>query len=530
MRVIPDEISVDVRSTAERRVHAALKALPDNECVAFHSVNLPEHSRKRLGEIDFLLITPEMLLTIEVKGGAISRHGGQWVYGRGLPRSEGPFEQARSAMFAQENRLKRLVGQSRMQQVASGFLVITPDVDLPVSSEWAPETYLGSTAYDGGQGLARALERARRYWPPKNASALPTIPGKLRKELERMIRQDFERIPTLAARSRELDENYKRLTEQQYVFVDVFSHNPRTLVEGGAGSGKTFLAAEAARRWAGSGRVLVCCASPCLAAFLRQILQHENLTVLPFDGLGSTAPDSYDMIIVDEAQDLMTIERLDRLDQVLRGGLDAGRWLFMADPNNQVIEASTFDPDAFDHLLSTNPVRVPLTSNCRNTSQIVRQTQLYTRADLGVAKAGDGAPVSFCQVQDEADEAARLDAHIDALSADDVRPGEITVVSASGSWESTSARLSRRYSKMVRQPDQIGPEVQDRITWATVEEVKGLENRFVCVVDLDADALEERLDRLYVAMTRPRIHLWIACRPKTTTRLEQLVRSSLRQP
>ena len=528
MRVIPNEISVDVQSTAERRVHAALKAVPDTECVAFHSVNLPEHSRKRLGEIDFLLITPEMLLTIEVKGGAISRRGGLWVYGNSPPRREGPFDQARSAMFAQEDRLKKLLGQDRMRQVASGFLVITPDVDLPPSTEWAPETYLGSTAYDGGRGLARALERARRYWPPKNTQAAPNIPPRLRKELERVIREDFERFPTLAARSRELDENYKRLTEQQYVFVDVFSRNARTLVEGGAGSGKTFLAAEAARRWAGSGKVLVTCASPCLATFLRQILHHENISVAPFDGIGSTPPDHYDMLIVDEAQDLMTFDRLDRLDRVLRGGLDTGRWIFMADPNNQVLDVSAFDHDAFEHLLLTNPVRVPLTSNCRNTSQIVRQTQLYTRADLGVAKAGDGYPVTFCEVRDEADEAAKLDAHLDALSADDVPPRDITVVSASGTWETTSARFSRRHRRMVRLPDQLGPTVQNRITWATVNEIKGLENRFVCVVDLDAGALEKRLDRLYVAMTRPRTHLWIACRPDTWTRLEQLVRSSLR--
>ncbi|MFI7694229.1 NERD domain-containing protein [Nonomuraea sp. NPDC049655] len=532
MRVIPGEISVStVRSSAERRVHAALRALPDTDSVAFHSVNLPEHAYKRLGEIDFLLITPEVLLTIEVKGGPISRQDGRWVFGHGshrTPRSESPFDQARSAMYAQEARLKSAIGSSQMHQVASGYLVITTDVDLPPSTEWAPEMYLGSTAFDEGRGLQRALERARRYWPPKNRGAGSVIPSRLRRELERAIRDDFELLPTLAARSRTLDESFRRLTADQYAFIDVFSANNRTFCEGGAGSGKTFLAAEAARRWAVSGRVLVTCASPCLAAFLGSLLGHENIIVKSFNELGTVASDSFDMLIVDEAQDLMTFDCLERFDQVLRGGLDEGHWVVMADPNNQVLDIAGFDADALAHLLSIHPARVPLNSNCRNTTQIVQQTQLYTRADLGVAKAGAGDPVTFCGVQGEADEGTALDKHLDKLFANDVRPGDITVVSIGSDWETTSARGSTRFRKMVRLPEQLSaPSPRDRITWATVDEIKGLENRFVCVLDLDEDALADRLDRLYVAMTRPRIHLWIACRRETSAALERLVRSTL---
>jgi hypothetical protein len=533
VRVIPDEISVAVRSTAERRVHTALKEVPDAESVALHSVNLPEHAYKRFGEIDFLVITPEVLLTVEVKGGQIGVQNGRWVFGSGARQSvkvEGPFEQARSAMIAQESRLKRLIGESRMRQVASGFLVITPDVDLPRSTERAVETYVGSTAYDGGRGLERALLRARSYWPRKNQGTLPVIPPKLRREIEQAIRQDFERIPTLAARSRALDEDFKRLTTDQYILVDIFSANPRTYCEGGAGSGKTFLAAEVARRRASAGRVLVTCANPRLSNYLRKALPYDEITVIPFDGLASTAPDSFDMLVVDEAQDLMTFDRLDRLDQILHGGLEQGRWVFMADPNNQVLETSRFDPEALAHLLAANPARVPLTSNCRNTEEIVQQTQLYTRADLGVAKAGRGEPVTFREVLDEQDEGVRLDEHLDALFEDEVRPGDVTIVSVAGDRERTSARGSRRFRKMVRLADQMNaPTPQDRITWATVEEVKGLENRFVCIVDLDAEVLAGRLDRLYVAMTRPRIHLWVACRPKTKDALAELVRAGITQ-
>lgn len=524
MRVIPNEIFPSVRSRAERQVHAALKSLPDDKCVAFHSVNLPDHEYKRLGEIDFLLVTPEMLLSIEVKGGSLSRRDGRWVYGSGQRRGtspEGPFNQARSAMHSLEGRLKDTLGNRDMAQVSSGFLVITPDIDLPPSSEWAPSTYLGSAEYDRGRGLARALKEARRYWPPKNRLDHRTIPSDIRRRLINAIRADFDRAPGLAARANMLEESFKQLTEDQYRFIDVFDANDRTLCTGGAGSGKTFLAAEAARRWSASGSVLLTCASPCLSTFLQDVLRDSGVTVMPFESLANVAPNTFDRLIVDEAQDLMTFDHLDTLDRVLRNGLEAGRWVVLADSNNQVLDPRRFDPDGFEHLKSLQPAKIHLRNNCRNTAEIVRQTQVYTNADIGVTTAGAGDPVIFRDVQNGEDEADQLDSYLDTLFDGQVRPEDVTVVSVSGEWEATSARRSRRFRRMVRLPQQLG-QPRSRVTWATVDEIKGLENRFVCVIDLDADVPSERLSALYVAMTRARTNLWIACRPETSAALKNL--------
>ncbi|MFD0651579.1 nuclease-related domain-containing protein [Streptomyces malaysiensis subsp. malaysiensis] len=67
MRIIPSEISNSTRSLAERSVFTALKAIPDDRSVALHTVHLPRHHKKRVGEIDFVVIMPDILLFIEVK-------------------------------------------------------------------------------------------------------------------------------------------------------------------------------------------------------------------------------------------------------------------------------------------------------------------------------------------------------------------------------------------------------------------------------------------------------------------------------
>src|ERR1044072_1676759 len=161
MRIIPSEISSNTSSRAERNVFAALKAIPDDQSVALHTVHLPRHHKKRVGEIDFVVITPDLLLFIEVKGGRVHPRDGKWYYGppgREDGPKESPFAQVSGGMHEFEREIGALVGNLRDQGVPSGYLVITPDVDLQRTTEFEPQQYLGATAYDGGRGLAQGIE------------------------------------------------------------------------------------------------------------------------------------------------------------------------------------------------------------------------------------------------------------------------------------------------------------------------------------------------------------------------------------
>ncbi|MDX3231149.1 nuclease-related domain-containing DEAD/DEAH box helicase [Streptomyces sp. ME19-01-6] len=526
MRIIPSEISSSTRSQAERSVFAALKAIPDDQSVALHTVHLPRHRKKRVGEIDFVVIMPDILLFIEVKGGGAHQRDGKWYYGppgREEGPKESPFAQASGGMHEFEREIGALIGNLRDHGVPSGYLVITTDVDIQRMTEFEPQQYLGATAYAGGRGLAQGIERATHFWLTRNRWARTPIPASLRKKMLDAIRPDFDRVPNLQSRLSHLDVAFERLTKEQLDRLDELESNPRLIWTGGAGTGKTFLAAEAARRKSVHGSVLFTCASTTLATHMGRILDDDAITVLPFDRLDEVQGRVFDHLIVDEAQDLMTFERLDTLEALVSGGFAEGRWIFMLDQNNQVLTPDAYDPDAWEYLRPLGFVYGPMKRNCRNTVQIVDQVRMYTGADLGVASAGEGEPVRFADARDAQHEATVLDAYVNELVREGVSPRDITLLSASGDWEAGSARLSQRVSKIERFADVVGTDrTKHRLTWSSVADFKGHENHVVCLIDLEAEHLEGRLDALYVAWTRARAQLWVVCRPGTRQRLKDL--------
>ncbi|MGW1836428.1 NERD domain-containing protein [Streptomyces sp. NPDC002067] len=526
MRIIPSEISSSTKSPAERSVFAALKAIPDDQSVALHSVHLPRHHKKRVGEIDFVVITPDMLLFIEVKGGEVHQHDGKWYYGplaSGASPRESPFAQASGGMHEFERQIGALVGDLRDHGVPSGYLVITTNVDIERTTEFEPEQYLGGAAYNGGRGLAKGIERATRFWLTRNRWAKTPISSGLRKKMLEAIRPDFDRVPNLQSRLSDLDVIFERLTDEQLDRLDELESVPRLIWTGGAGTGKTFLAAEAARRRAANGSVLFTCASATLASHLRRHLSDEGVTVLPFDRLDEVRSRTFDQLIVDEAQDLMSFARLDTLERLVSGGLAGGRWIFMLDQNNQILAPETYDPEAWGYLHDLGSPYGPMKRNCRNTVQIVKQTRFYTGADLGVASAGEGEPVRFVEVRDAQEEATALDAYVNELVEEGVSLRNVTLLSASGNWETSSARLSQRASKIEKFTDVVGTDrTKHRLTWSSIPDFKGHENHVVCLTDLEPEHLEGRLDGLYVALTRARAQLWVACRPGTHRKLKDL--------
>ncbi|SNY88458.1 Nuclease-related domain-containing protein [Nocardia amikacinitolerans] len=526
MRVVPSEISRSTKSHAERSVFAALKKIPDDQSVALHAVHLPQHHKKRVGEIDFVVIMPHMLLFIEVKGGRVCVRDGRWYYGppgREEGPKESPFAQASGGMHEFEREIGERIGHLRDHGVPSGYLVITTDVDIQRTTEFEPEQYIGATAYAGGRGLEQGIKRATRFWLARNRWARTPISASLRAKMLDAVRPEFDRVPNLQSRLTSLEVAFERLTNEQIDRLDELESNPRLIWTGGAGTGKTFLAAEAARRKSAHGSVLFTCASPTLATHLRRILADHPITVLPFDRLDELRGRTFDQLIVDEAQDLMTFESLGILEELVSDGLTGGRWIFMLDQNNQVLAPDTYEADAWNLLQSMGSTYGPMKRNCRNTVQIVTQVRAYTGADLGVASAGEGEPVRFIDVQNAQEEATALDDYVNELVAEDVSPRDVTLLSASGEWESSSARLSQRSSRIERFTDVVGADRRKpRLTWSSVSDFKGHENHVVCLIDFGPEHLEDRLDALYVAWTRARAQLWVACQPGVRERLKEL--------
>lgn len=512
----------------ERRVHAAIKGL-DMAGVALHSLNLPEHSYKITSELDFVLVLEKIILVVEVKGAQVSCAGGVWTYsdraGHVRTSAEGPFKQADSGMYALKERIEAFLGKSWLRDVAFGWVVITPDAELPHSSfEWAPETYIGRGKFRREGGLRQGVSAAAEYWLSKQRGSRP-LGSAATSQLVNCLRPELEMVPPLSVRAGHLHDLFERLTAEQLERLDMMADNPRLLCTGGAGTGKTFLAAEAARRGVAQGlRTAVVCRSHVLASFLRGRLP-ATINVLALGDLEKSQTGPYDLVVVDEAQDLMTFSVLDSLDRAVAGGLPEGRWIFFYDPNSQSRVHDAFDPAAEQYLASLGAARAKLTRNCRNTREIAFSTRAHTGADIGVAIAGGGPEVQFPAVLDEEAEAAFLEAKLRELRDADVADSDVTVLSARGDWETSVVRRTRSYRKgrIVPLEDAVAQRwPSERVTWSSIVDFKGLENSFICVVDLDDLGDERALELLYVALTRARAGLWVATRPSVADQLADL--------
>ncbi len=507
MRLVPPlERFGRVESAAERRVAGLLEQIDLGEpATCFYSVHLPHHEYKRMSEIDFLIVMDGFVLVVEVKGGRLGRRDGIWTftdrYGHVHEKREGPFQQARSAMFALEKDLR-----ARAPQLAPSFgaVVVTPDQMLDADAEWDPAECIGGASMSVS-GLRDGLLRAVKFWRARQHAVAP---GARHKDLVALLRPDFDRIPKLSLTASAFEEEYVALAAEQYAMLAGSELNDRVLCVGGAGSGKTLLAVETARRAAGDGaRVLLTCRSPGVVELMTKSLGSSSVDCVLWSDIGDR--DAYEVLVVDEAQDLLNVEDWLRMDGLVAGGLDGGRWRLFCDPNNQANVVGKFDAAVYEDVRSRAAIyRLPF--NCRNTATIVTQTQLITGADLGIAKAGEGPQVEYVRTKDDAETASFLDQRLRHLLDDEIHPDDIVVLTMRDVVEDSAALSSRAWARGRLLDAERRPTERGHPRLVTTQAFKGLEAAHVLVIDVDDLAEPMSMARLYVAMTRPRVSLWVA--------------------
>ncbi|WP_062306644.1 NERD domain-containing protein [Demequina subtropica] len=503
MILIPDLIDIERNATsdAERKLARLLSRVDlDPNAVAFHSVNLRSHEHKQQAEADFVILWRGVVVVVEVKGGGVRKHDGVWYsvnrHGDWKKLRESPMAQAQSAAFA----LRDILREERTDWFAHEALVVTPDIDSPPHSvEWRATHWLAKDDMNVAS-LGSALDVV-----VVGARSAPTGQKRARPdELRARLFGEFTRVPVIDAQRGAVIEEQNRATEGQARVLAALARNPRVLASGGAGTGKSLILAEGAKQEAEQGReVLITFGSPGLVGFFAPRIAGRDIALLPFHEL--RGDEQYDVVFVDEAQDLMTPEGMDRIDAVVKGGRSGGRWRMFLDPNNQAHVDGAFDEDVLA-IVSEDAASFDLDLNVRNTGAIVHVVQQYLGADVGDPGIVHGEKVQWHTPDGPADLGAAEEVAA-RLVADGATRSEIWIVLTSA----TEA-----------------PHISDRgFTVTSPRFAKGLEAEHVIVCDLPRVFNDVARAAFYVAVTRARVSLHIVTTNDDKKNLQQLIRKQL---
>ena len=553
-RMLPNVKPTEIEHASEEPVYRALRDELDANYVVLHSYPWLRPWRGEAlaeGEADFVVLHPSRgLLVLEVKGGDSIRHdGNRWFRDtqKGARDFQDPFNQARRNMHALLDIVReRSGGRIRKQDFVHGYAVVFPHLDY----EGQPPPNADRAIIISRRSLPimnQAIESAFAAWTDGPRS-LPN--DQYHMLLNDCLMPQFRIFRPVGPDISQAAEQLLELTETQaQVFTGLYVQD-RVLVEGAAGSGKTFLALHRALAFAREGRkTLFVCFNRELATWLRRQVQDDPTTVdfrdllmvkhfhglaadlakeadidfRPADGGSPTTafwddevPDlmeqaivkldmegqsfHFDAIVVDEAQDF-TLGWWYALTQSLLSEADGPLYAFI-DPNQSLRGVVQWPEVEFAS-------RFKLTINCRNTRRIAVASASVLDLDPNTfPRAPVGGPLRVFRASSPSNQKGLVVQQLRSLlRREGVAPEQIAIIGP-------AAKANGSLSDLTKIDDvSVVTSVQKwrdggGVLVTTARSFKGLEAEVVVLYDLGGFGQLFRREDLYVACTRAKVLLF----------------------
>jgi hypothetical protein len=561
-KMLPNVMGADAPGS-ERRIFELLRGSPRTaDWTVLHSLGLSSAYSGAYGEVDFVAIVPGRgIICIEVKGGRVQCQAGVWTTtdrnDKTHALSRSPFQQAREGMFKVLEAVRKRFGpHSAEARCPLGWVVIFTDTSAPPPSpDFTSEELIDSRDL-GGDPIAKlkacpSLEQANRRLGPPSKETLSSLCG--------FLRPDFDRVAMLSTTLWDIETRIGVLTGEQYAVLDHIVENESSLVHGGAGTGKTMLAVELARRAVAEGRsVLLTCFNRELGHWLEarakemgdqvraghlhrllrdQILSSDlrgELVEGQFDRgfyeLGALAVASgaaqVDLVLVDEAQDFPADALVDVIEAYGTGGDRPPSRVLFADFSRQALYAAPSDSRAVIKA-KLAPAYFSLLRNCRNTRRIASETEALTGSFECKAFEAQpvGIPVERFFYPDARGQIRAVDRALQQLRSEGFSAEDIVILGGQRRERSCLANVDSCGG--FRIVDREGRTASTQVPYSTIHAFKGLESSAVILIDVDPqpDGAGDAL--LYVAMTRARSRLIMILSERARSEIQRRERENI---
>lgn len=510
-------------SYGEEQIFKSLKTLNDSWTI-FHSINWQKRNingKISWGEADFVIMNKNYgILVVEVKSGGISFKDGEWYQTR-LDNNEtnkmkNPFSQANRSKYKFRELFENRFGFS--EKIFVEKIVWFPSINaeelnnIQLPQEYDKRLILTSKSLFDPE---RTIIGAYNYY---NSTKFNQISDSAYKEVFNLMLPEFNLIPELSSKYDEINYRFNQLTREQEKILNFIEFQNTIAIEGGAGTGKTFIALEYARRASNNGKVLFLCFNKYLNDFLNSNYSHDNVDYFNIYGFiakgigASTITDNnmlkelkninitkfgYNTIIIDEAQDY-DFSILKYLRDI---SVDNNyNFVIFYDKNQQVIKSN------FSSIIKDFDCKLTLKNNCRNTIKIQSTINSIFSLPLNYyCYSIEGIMPSMYYSDNKDSIISNMESEIDKLISNGVKIEDITILTLLTENESILSEISH-----IGKYDISNSREKDKIFFTTSRKFKGLESDAVIVVDFDIrNNNEDFIRNFYVSTSRAKINLLI---------------------
>lgn len=516
-KIIPEKVMYFNASYGEKKVYDSLKKLPDDYTV-FYSVAWQQKDRVRQnvtwGESDFTILHPNKgILVIEVKSGGISYKNGEWLQTRLdnniTKRMQDPLAQANRSKYRFIDIINEVKGVG--QQCAVESVVWFPSISKNVKFPQLPLSYKDEMIFreEDIEDPEKAINKAYNYY---NSRVHTNMDKSMVNRIIEQLAPEFDLIESVNSKKEEKEYSFLKLTREQSTLLDYLIEQRKVTIQGTAGTGKTLIAVEEAKRLSDEGRtVLFLCFNHFLCEHLNKNCQYANVKyfnlhrlLYNFSGNYNIKEDEYleilnrikdklyfQDIIIDEAQDLN--DDVINFFSNLSDEKD-GKFYVFYDKNQLIYQRKNSD------WIEMSECKLVLSKNCRNTLQIAITSNniidINAKWNENIVN-GDMPQIIFAKDKDLT--ILAIQKLIKEYKSKGFKNNEITILTTL--TEEKSVLNGQEYigdDKIVKEID------NENIFFTSSRKFKGLESNVVIIVDVEKEEFSDREKKrnLYVAASR----------------------------